>query len=610
MTEGPEQCDGTSDLACPGQCLGDCSCAVCGDNVTEGPEQCDGTSDLACPGRCLGDCTCAVCGDNVTEGPEQCDGTSDLACPGACQPTCTCGTCGDNLVNAPGEQCDGTADAACPGRCLGDCTCAVCGDDVTEGPEQCDGTSDAACPGQCLASCTCAICGNGTVEGAEQCDGANAAACPGLCRAPGDQNECRCPVCGDGDVNQPGETCDGADDATCPGDCTATCSCAACGDNIAEAPVETCDGTSDAACPGQCRPPGGPNECHCPICGDGEINVTGEVCDGADDAACPGLCLPANDPNACRCPLCGDGAVNQPSEECDGPATGTCTEGFCQSDCTYATCGNCNLDTGEQCDPPNGEVCDNLTDDDGDGRLNCADPDCTPGRTCIHPSNPTTNALISSLACAASSDCNFRCSHDLTTPCTTNAACSALSPGSFCINGARCLCPDLPTSGFQTCGGTCQTVSGCGCILNDPARIRFGNTPEQPGLLKIHGRFVFSGDMDPTADGFTFLLSNDAGIVYQASLLPGDLVGGKGRYKFIDPLAKQGLGIRGGLGRVTVKLKIVKGALNYVFHVQAYGDFTAASSFMTTQVIAGNDTASLAGTWTAIAKGWKLTSFE
>ena len=31
---------------------------------------------------------------------------------------------------------------------------------------------------------------------------------------------------------------------------------------------------------------------------------------------------------------------------------------------------------------------------------------------------------------------------------------------------------------------------------------------------------------------------------------------------------------------------------------------------MTTQVIAGDDTASLNGQWTATNKGWKLTDFE
>jgi glucose/arabinose dehydrogenase len=34
------------------------SCGTCGDNLAEIGEQCDGTDDAACPGLCLGDCTC------------------------------------------------------------------------------------------------------------------------------------------------------------------------------------------------------------------------------------------------------------------------------------------------------------------------------------------------------------------------------------------------------------------------------------------------------------------------------------------------------------------------------------------------------------------------
>ena len=31
-----------------------------------------------------------VCGNDIREGDEQCDGTDDAACPGNCQPDCTC----------------------------------------------------------------------------------------------------------------------------------------------------------------------------------------------------------------------------------------------------------------------------------------------------------------------------------------------------------------------------------------------------------------------------------------------------------------------------------------------------------------------------------------
>jgi len=70
-------------------------CPVCGNDTTEGVEQCDGTDDVACPGLCEPDCTCATeCGNDLLELGEECDGIDDAACPGACQINCSCGPTG------------------------------------------------------------------------------------------------------------------------------------------------------------------------------------------------------------------------------------------------------------------------------------------------------------------------------------------------------------------------------------------------------------------------------------------------------------------------------------------------------------------------------------
>lgn len=60
IVESGEECDGTDDAACPGQCNGSCECPppVCGNDVVESGEACDGSDDSACPGECLGDCSC------------------------------------------------------------------------------------------------------------------------------------------------------------------------------------------------------------------------------------------------------------------------------------------------------------------------------------------------------------------------------------------------------------------------------------------------------------------------------------------------------------------------------------------------------------------------
>ena len=53
-------CDGLIDGTDPG-CGGG---PTCGDNLREGSEECDGTDDAACPGECQFDCTCpSLCGD-------------------------------------------------------------------------------------------------------------------------------------------------------------------------------------------------------------------------------------------------------------------------------------------------------------------------------------------------------------------------------------------------------------------------------------------------------------------------------------------------------------------------------------------------------------------
>src|SRR5262249_11547591 len=95
----------------PGTCQPDCTCpSVCGDNAVNQPsEQCDGTSDAACPGRCIppaqtGQCTCSLCGNGVVDAGETCDdGNTVQGCRpdkpqrplDACRNNCTRQECQD-----------------------------------------------------------------------------------------------------------------------------------------------------------------------------------------------------------------------------------------------------------------------------------------------------------------------------------------------------------------------------------------------------------------------------------------------------------------------------------------------------------------------------------
>jgi hypothetical protein len=70
--------------------------------------------------------SCGSCGNDVVDEAEECDGSDDAACPGQCQTNCSCPVelfCGDGIVNQLTEHCDGSDDAACPGECQPDCRC-------------------------------------------------------------------------------------------------------------------------------------------------------------------------------------------------------------------------------------------------------------------------------------------------------------------------------------------------------------------------------------------------------------------------------------------------------------------------------------------------------
>jgi hypothetical protein len=383
------------------------------------------------------------------------------------------------------------------------------------------------------------VCGDGTAEGGEQCDGADDAACPGLCLPAGDANECQCPVCGDGDVNQPSEQCDGSDDAACPGNCTFGCECAICGDGVAEAPAETCDIGDDAACPGQCRPPA--------------------------------------DVNECRCPECGDGDVNQPSEQCDdGSGNSDTLPDACRTNCQLPMCGDGVTDSGEDCDaPPASELCSDRTDNDGDNDIDCEDDDCD--TTCIDgmgmPFDPPG-----------------------VPKCTKHSECRAVDPDAYC-------------AGVPNCDANCGFVLACEPAGPDPSTISFND--DGPDYYGMHILFTPRSETFPVTEGLSLLITNANGIVYQATLGPGDLEprgSGNKRFSFRDRGAREGNGIRDGLYKVGIRYKTRDGVAVVTFKIQAYADLSAATlAHMTTQISIGNDGTFVSADWRSTGSGWRLT---
>lgn len=189
-------------------------------------------------------------------------------------------------------------------------------------------------------------CGNGKLEGTEECDDGN------LTGADGCENTCdrSCEAdkdCDDGDPCTGVETCDASH---------------ACAKGTPQAEGSSC-GSSLVCVNGNCVSP---------QCGDGQ-KQTGEECDDGNAVNgdgcdfCKLSCL-SSDP-ARDCTKTGDAC--QGSDKCDdtqhtctagtklaenascGAGSGTCKGGFC----TLTTCGNAQLDTGEECDPPASGSC-------------------------------------------------------------------------------------------------------------------------------------------------------------------------------------------------------------------------------------------------------------
>jgi len=230
-------------------------------------------------------------------------------------PTSVTMTCGNGMMD-PGESCDDHNTVggdgcskicqiengwSCPNFGSG-CTRNIkCGDGVVASPEVCDDGNTNSGDG-CSADCK-------TVESGWQC------------RVPG--HPC-VPLCGDGKITGT-EQCD--DGNTMGGDgCSGTCQLE---------PGAACTGT--------------PSKCTVAKCGNG-VQETGEACDCGND--------PTNFPSACTGP---NGLFNGDGTGCTKTCTKepTCRDSTGKTTACSTSCGNGNVETGEDCDDGNNK--------DGDG---------------------------------------------------------------------------------------------------------------------------------------------------------------------------------------------------------------------------------------------------
>lgn len=388
--------------------------------------------------------------------------------------------CGDGLCD---PACAETS-CTCPADCGPPPPSETPGFDCTDGADNdCDGFTDCADP-DCAADPACA-CGNGICTPPE-----NPCTCPPDCGLP---TATETGLCADAIDND----CDGPIDCADP-DCAADPVCT-CGDGSCTPPENPCN------CPADCGAPGPEglgltcadtvdNDC------DGFVDCADPGCFGNPACACgDGICTPPENP--CTCPadcgpptvsefgLCADGLDN----DCDGPID--CADPDCATD-PACLCGNGTCDPGENpCNCPAdcgpvalnevpGTSCTDGIDNDCDGPIDCADPDCTTDPACLCGDG----ICLPSEICTCPADCGpppavetpgLNCTDGLDNDCDTRPDCADID----CATDPACLCGNGVCSAGEN---PCNCPADCGPV-----------GPETPGAACSD---TIDNDCDGTID--------------------------------------------------------------------------------------------------------------
>jgi cysteine-rich repeat protein len=170
-----------------------------------------------------------------------------------------------------------------------------------------------------------------------------------------------------------------------------------------------------------------------------------------------------------------------------------------------------------------------------------------------------------------------------------------LQPGEVCDDGNQVF--------GDGCTPTCQLETPLTAICNHPcpASIRF-----LPNLDKFFIRvgFLPTEPFDPSAISFGVTLQNANGVIFTGMLFPGDLKKAGHSWKFRDPLAARGAGIRDGIRFVSMSRR--SDGL-WRFQLKAFADLSAATDpVMTVIVMADSEVFTKTATWTELANGWKV----
>ncbi len=350
--------------------------------------------------------------------------------------TCPDGTCGE------GENCPADVEACSDNICKTPTCISGCAESSivdAEDSGQCDATTGCAAP-----PCIC-----NTSEICVQAE---------ICSQTGDEDGDGTEGCADDYCNEKigpnGETCQYPNETTCADNQDND------GDSLAD-----CDDTIDC---------GNTSVCQC----------TDNSCDPGDN--CPELASLCDEPAACNTRTCVNGCNNPPlsiaagQQDIDGDnlceAPGYLCDGL----------GNCTA----------GEVCSDLTDNDGDGKVDCADSDCHGLQgpslgTCEYPGELTCNdgydndadgtVDCADMDCISSADCSCidgLCDDGdncplLASTCDEPAACTERT----CVYGCNNPPDPIPlgqqdTNGANQCGGVYLCDGKGNCITNSFQLVR------------------------------------------------------------------------------------------------------------------------------------------
>ncbi len=516
--DGTEICDPVSDCqpGIPPNCVDSLGCTV--DSCNEATDSCDNVSNNT------------LCSDGLfCNGAEICDAV--LGCQAGAAPNCDDSvSCTVDSCNETTDWCDNLPDNAactdgqfCTGVeiCDANASCQV-------GANPCPGVICNEAADQCGTCLTDANCNNGVFcDGVETCDsltGTCAAGTPPDC---GDSVSCTVDSC-----NETADRCDNL-----PND-------ASCSDGLFCNGAEVCDVTADCQA-------GTPTDCADSVsCTADSCNETTDSCDHAPDGVVCNDGLFCNGVETCDVTLgcqagiavfCGDAFICS-TDSCDEITD------LCANDFATCVCGDLELTGSEECDPPQiagtFEDCNNLVDDDGDGIVDCSDPDCFP------------NARLSI------------CDED----CTLDLVCEKFRKDPGVIR-------------YNKKGGP-DRLSLHGRFLLE--------TDTDP---MVEG-FVFEIGNELGAVYRAFLGFGE---------LTGDASGTRYRFKDKTARVLGEASPSGGLYKVSLIRRTIGGEPFMSFRVRAYGNFKAATKVtMTTQLVLGSAVGSLTADWTASKRKWKL----